>query len=80
MKKIVTKCVVCYNINYCFKGYFFKINIKYWPGIKLYLKMHPLLKYYSVTLLFFTLSRIYNFACVVCKPMEVLPVFLRIAH
>ena len=58
----------------------FEINIKYWPDIKIYLSLHPLLKYYSETLLFLTLSSIYNFACVVCKKMEVLPVFLFRAH
>ena len=58
----------------------FEINIKYRPGIKIYLSMHPLLKYYSETLLFLTLSMIYNLACVVCKQMEVLPVFLCRAH
>ena len=31
-------------------------------------------------MLFFTLSRIYNFAYVVCKQMEVIPVFLCWAH
>ena len=80
MKKIVTKYVVCYSINYSFKGYIFLINIKFWPGIKLYLSMHQLLKNYSEILLFLTLSRLYNFACVVCKQMEVLPVFLCRAH
>ena len=40
----------------------------------------PLLKYDSETLLFLTLSRIYSFACVVCKQMEVLQVFLCRAH
>ena len=59
---------------------FFEINIKYRPGIKIYLSLHPLLKYYSETLLFLTLSSIYNFAFVVCKQMEVLPVFLCRAH
>ena len=54
----------------------FKINFKYRPGIKIYLSMHPQLKYYSETLLFLTISRIYNFAWVVCQQMEVLPVFL----
>ena len=53
---------------------------KYWPGINLYLSMQTLLKCYSETLLFLTLSRIYNFACVVCKQMEVLPIFLCRAH
>ena len=71
MKGNVTKYVVCYSNDKCFKGYILEINIKYLSFIKIYSSMHTLLKYYSETLLFLTLSRIYNYACVVFKQMVV---------
>ena len=33
------------------------INIKYQPGIKIYLSIHPLLKYFSRTLVFFDIIK-----------------------
>ena len=48
--------------------------------MKIYTSMHTMLSYYSETLIFLTLSRIYSFACVVCKQVIVPPVFLCRTH
>ena len=52
---------------------FVKINIKY-SFVNLYMEETKIKKKKK------TLSRMYNFAGVVCKQMEVLPVFLCRAH
>ena len=53
--------------------------LKYMLNIR-QVSMDPLLKILLWNIVILTLLRIYNFACVVCKQMEVLPVFLCRAH